>query len=111
MITMYSFFPQRTASSRTMGSMSMRVIERQSNPRKGHAPVFEWKFTVPRPYLHRSNDGEVNALHSGQIKSPMPGTLRTVECQVGQNVLKGQTLVVMEATNMDYALPVVAPFD
>ncbi|GAX18057.1 3-methylcrotonyl-CoA carboxylase alpha subunit [Fistulifera solaris] len=76
---------------------------------KNHPTDFLWEFKVPHPYMYRNTDGEAKALHSGQIKSPMPGTLRTVECQVGQTVHKGQTLVVMEAMKMEHAL--VAPFD
>jgi biotin carboxyl carrier protein len=38
------------------------------------------------------------------ISAPMPGKVTRVSVQVGDPVKKGQTLVVMEAMKMEYAL-------
>jgi 3-methylcrotonyl-CoA carboxylase alpha subunit len=45
----------------------------------------------------------------GAILSPMPGRIVAVETAVGEPVVKGQKLVVLEAMKMEHAL--VAPFD
>jgi acetyl-CoA/propionyl-CoA carboxylase biotin carboxyl carrier protein len=52
---------------------------------------------------------EVGAPVSGQVVSPMPGTVTRVEVTEGQQVTAGQKLVVVEAMKMEHVL--VAPVD
>jgi acetyl-CoA/propionyl-CoA carboxylase biotin carboxyl carrier protein len=52
---------------------------------------------------------EAGAPASGQVVSPMPGTVTRVEVAEGQQVTAGQKLVVVEAMKMEHVL--VAPVD
>ena len=45
----------------------------------------------------------------GAILSPMPGKIVSVAVEAGQTVVKGQTLLTLEAMKMEHAL--AAPFD
>ena len=49
------------------------------------------------------------ATGDGQIRSPMPGKVVSVSVSLGQAVLRGQTLMVLEAMKMEHAL--TAAFD
>jgi 3-methylcrotonyl-CoA carboxylase alpha subunit len=57
----------------------------------------------------RAEGGGASAASSGAILSPMPGRIIAVEVAAGQNVVKGQKLVTLEAMKMEHSL--VAPFD
>ncbi len=46
---------------------------------------------------------------SGLLKSPMPGKILKVNVKTGDHVKSGQTVCVIEAMKMEYALK--APFD
>jgi acetyl/propionyl-CoA carboxylase alpha subunit len=48
------------------------------------------------------------ALSDGQVRAPMPGKVTAVLVAAGDEVAKGQTLAVLEAMKMEYAL--AAPF-
>jgi len=53
-----------------------------------------------------------NAIHGsddGTLVTPMPGLIMDVQCSEGDQVVKGQSLVVMEAMKMEMTLR--APFD
>jgi geranyl-CoA carboxylase alpha subunit len=41
---------------------------------------------------------------SGQLKAPMDGAVITVRCEPGQQVRRGEVLVVMEAMKMEHSL-------
>jgi len=43
-----------------------------------------------------------------KIVAPMPGKIIKVQCVVGDKVTDGQTLIVMEAMKMEYALKIHA---
>jgi 3-methylcrotonyl-CoA carboxylase alpha subunit len=45
----------------------------------------------------------------GEVRSPMPGKVTAVLVKEGERVAKGQTLAVLEAMKMEYAL--TAPFE
>jgi biotin carboxyl carrier protein len=49
------------------------------------------------------------AASDGAILSPMPGKIVSVAVEAGQAVVKGQTLLTLEAMKMEHAL--AAPFD
>jgi acetyl/propionyl-CoA carboxylase alpha subunit len=47
--------------------------------------------------------------HHGSLMAPMPATVAKIEAQVGQQVKRGETLLILEAMKME--LPVRAPAD
>ena len=53
--------------------------------------------------------GAHSAASDGAILSPMPGKIVSVAVEAGQSVVKGQTLLTLEAMKMEHAL--AAPFD
>jgi len=53
--------------------------------------------------------GVHSAASDGAILSPMPGKIVSVAVEAGQSVVKGQTLLTLEAMKMEHAL--AAPFD
>jgi acetyl/propionyl-CoA carboxylase alpha subunit len=53
--------------------------------------------------------GSHAAASDGAILSPMPGKIVSVAVEAGQAVVKGQTLLTLEAMKMEHAL--AAPFD
>ena len=66
----------------------------------GHVHVFRPPGELP---------GEAAVASDGAVSAPMPGTVLTVDGEVGAPVEAGQTLVVLEAMKMELALQ--APFD
>lgn len=42
---------------------------------------------------------------SGAVKSPLPGVILTIDCNVGDAVKKGQKLLVLEAMKMENTIP------
>jgi acetyl-CoA/propionyl-CoA/long-chain acyl-CoA carboxylase, biotin carboxylase, biotin carboxyl carrier protein len=65
-----------------------------------------------RLYRHRPSGGATRAgagAAAGQIPSPLAGTLIRVEVEVGDRVIEGTVLAVVEAMKME--TPVRAPFD
>ncbi|MEM7343439.1 MAG: acetyl/propionyl/methylcrotonyl-CoA carboxylase subunit alpha [Chloroflexota bacterium] len=50
-----------------------------------------------------------DATDSGNILSPMPGSVMRLDVAVGQTVKKGDTLLILEAMKMEHTI--VAPFD
>jgi acetyl-CoA/propionyl-CoA carboxylase biotin carboxyl carrier protein len=57
----------------------------------------------------RGKGGEPTGHGSGELRSPMPGTVIAVSADVGDAVAKGQAIVVVEAMKMEHTLS--APFD
>jgi|SRR5215207_9396192 len=47
--------------------------------------------------------------HSSELAAPMPGVVRSVNIEEGESVVKGQTLLVLEAMKME--IRIQAPFD
>lgn len=41
----------------------------------------------------------------GSVKSPLPGVILTIDCNVGDTVKKGQKLFVLEAMKMENTIP------
>ena len=64
------------------------------------------RFTIVDP-LHRAYDGEERS--AGDLRSPMPGRVVTVEVAAGDRVTRGQTLMTLEAMKMEH--DITAPFD
>jgi acetyl/propionyl-CoA carboxylase alpha subunit len=46
----------------------------------------------------------VDAAHGGEVRAPMPGRIVAVSAKSGDQVAKGDPLLVMEAMKMEYAL-------
>jgi len=63
-------------------------------------------FAFSRP---RNAAGEEAAAGDGQVLAPMPGRIASLNVAPGAAVLRGQTLVTLEAMKMEHGL--VAPFD
>lgn len=61
-------------------------------------------FSIPR----FDNDAEAEA-GAGEIFSPMPGQVISIEIAVDENVSSGQKLMVLEAMKMEHSI--TAPFD
>lgn len=66
-------------------------------------------YAVPLALKKTLRGTKSHDLESGDILAPMPGKVTQVLASVGARVLKGQTLVVMEAMKMEYNLK--APAD
>ena len=64
-----------------------------------------WSFGLPR--VDRIDWGA--PISDGMLHSPMPGRVIAVEVALGDKVVKGQRLVVIEAMKMEQGL--VAPFN
>jgi 3-methylcrotonyl-CoA carboxylase alpha subunit len=64
-----------------------------------------WSFGLPERVLVLG----AAAVADGTLRSPMPGRVVSVSVRQGQTVVKGQTLLALEAMKMEHAL--VAPFD
>lgn len=70
-----------------------------------------WAHINGRTIIYEPEGGQLQkrkqlADEPGKIFSPMPGKIIKVLCHEGQKVLKDQTLVVMEAMKMEYALKI-----
>jgi acetyl/propionyl-CoA carboxylase alpha subunit len=74
----------------------------------GHVVVFDGgeAFDFTRPEIVGAGR---EAAGDGAVRSPMPGKVVAVHAALGQNVIKGQPLVTVEAMKMEHAL--TAPFD
>jgi propionyl-CoA carboxylase alpha chain/3-methylcrotonyl-CoA carboxylase alpha subunit len=70
--------------------------------------VFEGGDVREFDFAYRAG-GAHAAASDGAILSPMPGKIVSVAVEAGQAVVKGQTLLTLEAMKMEHAL--AAPFD
>jgi acetyl/propionyl-CoA carboxylase alpha subunit len=86
------------------GSGGVRAI-----PWKGGVVAFEhgdaWRFEPARV----GEDVGVAAEADGTVRSPLPGVVAAIPVKPGQSVVRGQTLVVVEAMKTEHSL--AAPFD
>lgn len=46
-----------------------------------------------------------NTASGGAVKSPLPGVILSIDCNVGDTVKKGQKLLVLEAMKMENTIP------
>lgn len=93
----------------------MRWIEVEFQGHKQRVPAlkyqgklwFHWQGETHvidlNPSARRAG-GEVASLQSGVISAPMPGKVTRVSVKKGDQVGKGQALIVMEAMKMEYTL-------
>jgi acetyl-CoA/propionyl-CoA carboxylase biotin carboxyl carrier protein len=65
--------------------------------------------TYPITELPPERLGAGAGAHDGDVRSPMPGAVIAVNVAAGDEVAKGQVLMVVEAMKMEHAL--AAPFD
>ena len=69
-----------------------------------------WSFSLPTKGIHRLKSKKaLSANSSGDIASPMPGQVLSINVSVGQKVKKGDTLCAVEAMKMEHSLK--SPFD
>ncbi|TIW64770.1 MAG: 3-methylcrotonyl-CoA carboxylase, partial [Mesorhizobium sp.] len=64
-----------------------------------------YSFAVPDP-LAKADDA---AAASGSLRAPMPGLVKLVRAGVGDAVIKGQPLLILEAMKMEHTI--AAPHD
>ncbi len=57
---------------------------------------------------HPPSAEDLGAANDGQVRSPMPGKVTGLSVKVGEAVIKGQTMLILEAMKMEHAL--TAPF-
>jgi len=82
----------------TVNEESYKVqMEKNSEPEKK-------KVELGKPATDISTEGSVpvidNVNTANAIKAPLPGTIRSIEVEVGQEVNAGDTVVVLEAMKM-----------
>jgi propionyl-CoA carboxylase alpha chain/3-methylcrotonyl-CoA carboxylase alpha subunit len=75
---------------------------------EGPLRVFEGGDVQEFDFTYQAG-GAHSAASDGAILSPMPGKIVSVAVEAGQSVVKGQTLLTLEAMKMEHAL--AAPFD
>jgi propionyl-CoA carboxylase alpha chain/3-methylcrotonyl-CoA carboxylase alpha subunit len=76
----------------------------------GGDPLYVFEGGDVREFDFAYQAGGAHAAASdGAILSPMPGKIVSVAVEAGQAVVKGQTLLTLEAMKMEHAL--AAPFD
>ncbi len=83
------------------------------NARVGQAPE-PWVLSFVRGFarsfeLQQARGSASGATGDGVVVSPMPGRIIVVDVKVGDAVMRGQTLVTLEAMKMEHTL--TAPFD
>lgn len=67
--------------------------------------------TVIRDNVHLIGNVALNANRHAAVKARFPGIVKAVHAQQGQQVRRGQTLVVVEGNESMRSYPVTAPFD
>lgn len=67
-----------------------------------HAGGETWSIAASPPKKRRG--GAEADIDHGEVLAPMPGKITRVLTRVGEQVKKGQSLVVMEAMKMEYNL-------
>ena len=74
------------------------------------APVAAPKAApAPKAAAPKAAPAAAGAAGAVQVKSPMPGTVLSIKCTVGQAVKKGDPVVMIEAMKMETPIP--APQD
>jgi acetyl-CoA/propionyl-CoA carboxylase biotin carboxyl carrier protein len=63
----------------------------------------------PLAEQERAGRREGAASHSGELRSPMPGTVLDVRVAEGETVVEGQALLLVEAMKMEHTI--AAPYD
>ncbi len=76
---------------------------------QGDATLISYKGKQYRVERSRPRGKGGSAIGSGEMRAPMPGLIVDVKANVGQVVLTGDTLLVLEA--MKTQQPFVAPFE
>ena len=79
-------------------------------------PVKKQLVTVKRPVQALTSTTGVTSMpvvvrpaavasSGGVVKSPLPGVILSINCKVGDDIKKGQTLLVLEAMKMENIIP------
>ena len=63
-----------------------------------------YTLTLPDPRPKRAGAGAASAMASGDIKSPMPGTILKLKVNPGDTVEANQPLIIMESMKMEMTL-------
>ena len=75
-------------------------------------PVDKQVSALKRPVQQQMSASNVTplprrekSLSRGAIQAPLPGVILNINCQVGDTVKKGQTLLILEAMKMENTIP------
>jgi biotin carboxyl carrier protein len=88
---------ENTADVKVNGEEFKVQMEQQAEPEKK-------KVVLGKPSEAASEEGEAapatNINTANAVKAPLPGTITSIEVEVGQEVSAGDTVVVLEAMKM-----------
>ena len=93
------------------GRISLLVDDRQVAAYVSSDSLSRWVTMNGRTFFMTRSSRRLATAHDGssELIAPMPGQVRTVNVSIGDAVIKGQVLVVLEAMKMEIRLH--APFD
>lgn len=65
---------------------------------------FTFHIKFRNPLIASSRDSLPALTGEGLVKSPMPGTVRRILCNIGDHVTNGQVIMVLEAMKMEHSI-------
>jgi len=87
------------------GQLNLLLDGKRVNARVSSDNAKRWVTIYGRTYLLTKQSGlrKGGAIHdrSGELTAPMPGQVRAVNVSEGEAVVKGQTLMILEAMKME----------
>ena len=87
------------------GSWLSGLILSENNSRYLSTAKGRWTYAV----IDLSDQVHLRDSHAGELRAPMPGKVVMLKVKEGQNVKKGDVLLVMEAMKMEHSI--IAPQD
>jgi acetyl/propionyl-CoA carboxylase alpha subunit len=95
------------------GEMRLLVDGKRINAVVSQDGVKRWVTINGRTHVITKSAGKIKGGHaqhaSGELIAPMPGVVRAVNVNEGETVVKGQTLIILEAMKME--IKIAAPKD
>ncbi len=85
------------------GTACVVELEKKSNELSGISRLHTPKAPAPTPSSIETKPVTRTASSTGKniIKSPLPGIILEIRCNIGDTVKKGQTLMILEAMKME----------
>ncbi len=101
-------------SQETPEPISGKIINSEKTGRSKKIGSVLWVHFEGRTFSFEDTDGSgtqrrVSTTQDGVLRSPMPGKILKINFKIGDVVKQGQTICILEAMKMEYALK--APFD
>ena len=75
-----------------------KPVEKKEKTIKRSSQVLTSKVVVPTQQQAKKISGNA-------VKSPLPGTILSIDCHVGDAVKKGRNLLILEAMKMENSIP------